>query len=317
MSKPIIAITLGDPAGIGPEIVAKALRDPRVRRSCKPLWVGDPLSFQSQKLALPRSLSEPVPVLQRPLKPGRIHATAGRAAYEAVCAAVRLLQQGKARALVTAPYSKQALGMSGLPVQGHTELLQDLTSSRRVAMLLAAGKIRVILVTRHLPLRRVPGELTPRALLDCAILGARFLKRFLNILRPRLVACALNPHAGEGGQLGQEEQTLYVKALKAAKRKGVWVEGPAPSDTAFREMIAGHYDLVLAAYHDQALIALKVHAPREIVNITLGLPFVRTSPGHGTAFDIAGRGIADPEPMIRAILWATKLCQNRALASIS
>jgi 4-hydroxythreonine-4-phosphate dehydrogenase len=282
--KPRIAITLGDPAGIGPEITAKALRDARVRRVCRPIVVGS-----STRIAM-----------------GRPSRKAGLRALEALRRGLLLVETGQADALVTAPVSKESFRLADHGFPGHTEWLAARCHTPDVAMLMVAGRLRAILMTRHVPLAQVPKHLSARLIQKNAGLGHAFVKKYLKRARPRLVACGVNPHAGDHGIIGTEEKRIYRPALAALRRRGIRVAGPVPSDAAFLHMAKGRYDLALAAYHDQGMIPLKLYAPDQLVNITLGLPFIRTSPGHGTAYDIAGKGKATPGPMIEAILLAAK-----------
>ena len=182
-------------------------------------------------------------------------------------------------------------------------------------MLMVSGPLRAILLTRHIPLARVARALNPRLIERSAELGYAFVRDYLGKAKPRLVACGINPHAGDHGIIGKEEIRLLSPAIRALKRKNILVAGPLPSDSVFPQMAQGRFDLALAAYHDQGMIPLKVYAPDRVVNITLGLPFIRTSPGHGTAFDIAGRGKASPGPMIEAILLAARYCPMTRLRS--
>lgn len=287
--KPLIAITLGDPAGIGPEIVAKALRDPSVSRVCEPLVIGEPPS------RLPRSF-----LLGRPSRLG------GRLAIDALRKAVQLVQQGRARALVTAPVSKEAFDAAGLGFPGHTEWLAKMAKVKSVGMLMAAGSLRALLMTRHVPLREVSRHLTAAVLSESAHLAFDFCRTRLKKSMPRLVVCGLNPHAGDNGLIGREEKTLFRPAIARLRKKGFSIAGPYSADAVYPAMAKGVYDVALAAYHDQGMIPLKLFAGRQLVNITLGLPYVRTSPGHGTAYDIAGKGKADPGPMVEAILLAAR-----------
>lgn len=282
--KPRVAITLGDPAGIGPEIVSKALRDSRVLRACAPVVLGEKRCSR----------------LGRPSREG------GRIAIDALELGLALTQSGQVQALVTAPVSKESFRLADHGFPGHTEWLAERCHAPDAAMLMVAGPLRAILLTRHIPLADVSKHLTSRSITHSAELGYRFVKTYLGKRRPRLVACGVNPHAGDHGIIGQEEKTLYRPALRALKTRGIGVLGPLPSDTVFRQMAEGQYDLALAAYHDQGMIPLKLFAPDRVVNITLGLPIIRTSPGHGTAYDIAGKGIASAGPMIEAILLAAR-----------
>lgn len=285
--KPRIAITLGDPAGIGPEIVAKALKDPRVRRACDPVVAGQPVRV--------------------PLgKPSR---QAGLSAIQALNEGLSLVRSGSVQALVTAPVSKESFRLADHGFPGHTEWLAAVCRIPEATMLMVAGPLRAILLTRHVPLSKVSAYLTPRLIRRSAELGYAFIKHQMGKAHPRLVACGVNPHAGDHGIIGKEERTLFTPALRALKRKGILVAGPLPADSVFPRIVRGQYDLALAAYHDQGMIPLKLYAPERVVNITLGLPFIRTSPGHGTAYDIAGKGKAHPGPMIEAILLAARYCR--------
>jgi 4-hydroxythreonine-4-phosphate dehydrogenase len=284
--KPRIALTVGDPAGIGPEIVAKACADARVLSVCEPLPYGPPASASFNQ--------------------GVLSAEAGRAAYDAVCAAVRDAVGGKVDGMATAPVNKLAFARAGLPWKGHTDLLAHLTGTARVAMMFWSEPLKVVLATVHIPLIEVATALT-RELVDGIIsLTAHGLPRF-GLSLPRLALAGLNPHAGEGGLLGTDEQRVLVPAVEAARRAGIDIQGPFPGDTVFVRASRGEFDAVIACYHDQGLIPVKLLAFGRAVNVTLGLPIIRTSVDHGTAFDIAGKGIADPSSMIEATLLAARL----------
>ena len=281
-----IAITAGDPAGIGPEIARKAAADPRVRQACEPVIYG--------------------PGDEARFAPGVLSADAGRAAYDAIRAAVRDAQAGIVQGMATAPVNKAAFALAGLPWKGHTDLLAHLTGSRRVAMMFWSEPLKVVLATVHIPLSEVPRALT-RELLDETIdLVVRELPRF-GLDRPRLALAGLNPHAGEEGVLGAEEGRVLRPAVEAARARGVRIDGPFPGDTVFVRAVRGEFDAVIACYHDQGLIPVKLVAFGRAVNVTLGLPIIRTSVDHGTAFDIAGRNIADPASLIEAVLLAAQL----------
>ena len=283
-----IAITVGDPAGIGPEIAAEAASDPRVREVCEPVLYGPGA---------------------RVFTPGELSAAAGRAAYDAICAAVRDAQAGLVSAIATAPVNKLAFARAGLPWKGHTDLLAHLTGSRQVAMMFWSPSLRVVLATIHVALADVPRLLT-RELLDGIIdLTARELPRF-QLSRARLALAGLNPHAGEDGVIGHEEQRVLGPAVAAARARGVDIQGPFPGDTIFGRAARGEFDAVIACYHDQGLIPVKLLAFGKAVNVTLGLPIVRTSVDHGTAFDIAGKGVADAGSMVEAVLLAARLARS-------
>ena len=285
-SRPRIGVTVGDPAGIGPEIAHKAADDPRVRAACEPVLYGPPGGQM--------------------FEPGRLTAEAGHAAYEAICTAVRDAAAGRIAGIATAPVNKLAFARAGLPWKGHTDLLAHLTGSAQVAMMFWSDPLKVVLATVHIPLAQVPQTITTELLAATIDLTARELPRF-GIDRPRLALAGLNPHAGEGGLIGSEETSVLAPAVEAARRRGVAIDGPFPGDTVFVRASRGEFDAVIACYHDQGLIPVKLLAFGRAVNVTLGLPIVRTSVDHGTAFDIAGRGVADPSSLIEAILLAARL----------
>jgi 4-hydroxythreonine-4-phosphate dehydrogenase len=289
MPLPRIGLTEGDPSGIGPEISAKAAADPRVRAVCEPVLYG---SDDRARFV-----------------PGRLSAEAGRAAYEAIGRALRDAQAGVIAGMTTAPINKEALALAGLKWRGHTDMLAELTGASRVAMMFHAERLRVVLATIHVPLAEVPRLLTTDLLSNVMELTAQELPRF-GFPKPRLALAGLNPHAGEHGILGREEQTVLEPAVARARAAGVDVTGPFPADTVFVRALAGKFDAVIACYHDQGLIPVKLVAFGQAVNVTLGLPVIRTSVDHGTAFDIAGRGVANPESMIQAVLLAARLAST-------
>jgi 4-hydroxythreonine-4-phosphate dehydrogenase len=287
--KPRIAITVGDPSGIGPEIAAHAAADPQVLDACEPLIYSPP---NGQTFA-----------------PGLLSAAAGRAAYDVIVRAVDDARQGLVGAIATAPVNKEAFRLAGLPWAGHTDLLAHLTGARDVAMMFYSDTLRVVLATIHIPLADVPRMLTAASLEATIGLTARELPRF-GIVRPRIAVAGLNPHAGEHGLFGREEETSIVPAIEACRKQGVDVSGPFPGDTVFVRARRGEFDVVVACYHDQGLIPVKLVAFGQAVNVTLGLPIIRTSVDHGTAFDIAGKGVANPESMIAAVLLAARLAKQ-------
>jgi 4-hydroxythreonine-4-phosphate dehydrogenase len=292
--KPIVAITAGDPAGIGPEIARKAADDPRVLAVCEPVIYGPPDGSR--------------------FEPGILSAEAGRAAYDAICAAVRDALDGRVSAIATAPVNKLGFSRAGLHWKGHTDLLADLTHAPRVAMMFWSEPLKVVLATVHVPLAEVPRLLTRALLGEIIDLTARELPRF-GIVRPRLALAGLNPHAGEEGLLGSEETQVLRPAVEDARGRGIAIDGPFPGDTIFGRATRGEFDAVIACYHDQGLIPVKLLAFGRAVNVTLGLPIVRTSVDHGTAFDIAGKGIADPSSMIEAVLLAARLSKPQGQRS--
>jgi 4-hydroxythreonine-4-phosphate dehydrogenase len=287
MDQPRIAITMGDPAGIGPEIAARAAADPRVLEVCAPVLFG--------------------PSPEAVFTPGVLSADAGRAAYDAIVRAAEAARRGDVAAMATAPINKEAFRLAGLHWAGHTDLLADLTGASHVAMMFHSEALRVVLATIHIPLAAVPRALTTESLEATIGLTARELPRF-GVAQPRIAVAGLNPHAGEHGLFGREEQDAIVPAVGRCRAQGINVSGPFPADTLFVRAARGEFDVVVACYHDQGLIPVKLLAFGHAVNVTLGLPIVRTSVDHGTAFDIAGRGVADAGSMIQAVLLAARLC---------
>ena len=285
-------MTVGDPSGIGPEIVRQAVADPRVRAVCEPVVYGPSTSAELERF-----------------EPGRLSAAAGRTSYAAVEQAVGDAMAGRLAAVATGPIHKEAWALAGLEWRGHTELLAHLTGAPGVAMLFEAPRLRVVLATVHVPLSAVPALLTPERIATVLDLTVSALPRF-GVDAPRLAVAGLNPHAGEGGLLGDEDRTVLAPAVEAARRRGADVTGPLPADTVFREAVDGRYDVVVACYHDQGLIPVKLVSFGEAVNVTLGLPIIRTSVDHGTAFDIAGQDVADPSSMVRAVMLAARLAET-------
>ncbi len=286
MPLPRIAITVGDPAGIGPEIAEKAAADSRVRAVCEPVLYG--------------SAGSPA------VRVGAPSAEGGRLAYEAIARAVGDAQAGRVSAVATAPISKEAFALAGLPWRGHTDLLAHLTGAPAVAMMFVSDAIRVVLATVHVALADVPRLLT-RGTLESAIrLAASALPRF-GAPSPRLALAGLNPHAGEHGVIGSEDDAVLAPAVAACRAAGIDITGPFPADTVFLRASRGEFDAVVACYHDQGLIAVKLLSFGRAVNVTLGLPIIRTSVDHGTAFDIAGRGVANPGSLIEAVTLAARL----------
>jgi 4-hydroxythreonine-4-phosphate dehydrogenase len=331
--KPIVAVTMGDPAGIGPEVILKALCDPAIKKSCHPLILGDWGVLQRTQAEAPRtpklvcwSNGQPVvPLLQRkdvfvvcPLsslsrkesRPGWPAKAGGHAAYRYICVAAKLALSNVADAIATAPISKSILIQAGYNYPGHTELLADLSGTPECRMMLIGKKLRVVLVTGHIPYNQVPRGLTREGIRTTLELTHRGLRSFFGIARPRIAVAALNPHGGEAGIFGDEEKALIMPAMEAARRKGVQAQGPFPADSLFHQAARGDYDAVVCMYHDQGLIPLKLHHFYGGVALTLGPPFIRTSVDHGTAYDIAGTGKADESSMREAILLAARLARQ-------
>ena len=329
-----LALTLGDPAGIGPEIVVKAWN--ALRRDGPPfLVVGDAQSLASASAAgasIIRKIVAPaealacfvdaLPVLDLPLRSpvvsGQPSAATAPSIIQWIETAVGLALCGKVAGVVTAPIAKAPLYDAGFKFPGHTEFLGELTAAasfegaRGPVMMLIAGDLRVALVTVHAPLAAVPGLLTTEGIVNTAQVTAQALQRDFGIARPRLVVAGLNPHAGEGGGIGREEIEIVAPAVRALEDLGIDVTGPHPADSLFPEVMRARYDAAICLYHDQALIPVKMLDFWGGVNVTLGLPIIRTSPDHGTAFDIAGRGLARPDSLIAAIRLADQLSRTRA-----
>lgn len=308
--KPSILITAGDPLGIGPEITVKALRSPAVRRACAPCVIGD-------TAALRRAGWTPALAPLLPADAGRLDFSkprptraGGAASLQAVLDGVRLVKSGAFAALVTAPVSKEAWALAGAPAPAHTDLFR-LLEGREPLMLFSRGRVNAALVTEHVPVASLRAALTKELIMQKARLFAGALGA-LGLRRPRLAVCALNPHAGDGGLIGREEIKTLRPAVAALRRSGLRAEGPLPSDAAWAAHLAGRSDGLLCLYHDQALAPLKVAPLRgPAVHWTWGLSFPRTSPAHGTAFDIAWKHKADAAGMAAAILFAARLAQAK------
>jgi 4-hydroxythreonine-4-phosphate dehydrogenase len=317
----MLALTMGDPAGIGPEITAAAWR---ALHETGPAFIviADPACFPAD---VPTSASiadfaRALPVmpikLAAPALPGRADTRNAPAILQSIERAVAMAQSGEVRGVVTNPIAKSVLQDAGFPHPGHTEFLAALTGcAGREIMMLASPMLRVVPVTVHLALRAALAALTTEAIVAAGVTTAAALTRDFGILRPRLAVAGLNPHAGEEGHMGQDEITLIRPAIAALRAQGLDVSGPWPPDALFTARARGQYDAAVCMYHDQALIPLKALDIDGGVNVTLGLPIVRTSPDHGTAFDIAGRGIADPASLIAAIRLADSIATQRSTAA--
>jgi len=290
--RPRLAVTLGDPRGIGPELVQAMLDDDAVTEHCELLLVG------------PRGTEVDVHEAIGVWSPSGGKALAGKLAGDAVVRAVELAQSGAVRGIVTAPLDKHALLLGGYDAAGHTELLADLTG-RKTAMMLASESLRVVLATTHLPLRDVPAALTADVLRDAIRLTREGLQHWFGMPTPRIALCALNPHGGDGGRFGSDDTELLAPI---AIEMGA--SGPFPADTVFVRAMRGEFDVVIAPYHDVGMTAIKVASFGSGVNVTLGLPFPRTSPDHGTALDIAGQGIADVSSFRHAVLLCARLANH-------
>lgn len=287
--RPTLAITLGDPRGIGPEVVLKAFADARVRDALHPLIVG------------PTGTGMTVDESVGAWTSGGDARQAGRLAGRAVERAVALAREGVVDGIVTAPIDKSALLAGGFDYPGHTEMLAALTGTR-TAMMLTSEHLRVVLATTHIPLRDVPTALTRDTIVECAAITRAGLQKWYGIAAPRIALCALNPHGGDSGRFGAEDEAVLAPAARAAK-----IDGPFPADTVFVRAMRGEFDVVIAPYHDVGMTAIKVAAFGTAVNVTLGLPFPRTSPDHGTALDIAGKGVADAGSFKAAIIECARI----------
>jgi 4-hydroxythreonine-4-phosphate dehydrogenase len=331
---PVIGITMGDPVGIGPEVIVKALCDTTIRSCCRPVVIGDRsiLEREIRRFSAPVKLRPSTSVSKIPEHPGEIilieqsqldpHAVrygepapeTGRALGAYIIKAVAMAQAGVIDAVVTAPISKKSLHDAGYDYPGHTEMLAQLTGAQDVVMMLAGDRLRVVLVTIHCALAEVPKLLSAEKILTTIRITHASLKNYFSLAAPRLAVAGLNPHAGEGRLFGGEEQEIIAPALEAARREGIDAAGPFPPDTIFYYAAQGKYDAVVCMYHDQGLIPLKLLHFEDGVNITLGLPVIRTSVDHGTAYDIAAQGIASPASMLRAIRTAVQMTRARATA---
>ncbi|HEX8179916.1 MAG TPA: 4-hydroxythreonine-4-phosphate dehydrogenase PdxA [Pyrinomonadaceae bacterium] len=326
--RPRIGITMGDPAGIGPEVVLKAVAEEKVRRACVPVIVGDAqlLAHTARTLdlqcgydiiqrgePLPASAHDPVIYhlnnISGHVEPGVESGAAGRAAGEYIEAAVELCAAGQVDAISTAPINKRALFLGGYSFPGHTEFLAHLTRAEECAMAFVAANLRIVLISTHVPLAQAIRLVERQRIERVVRLTERELKRW-GIARPRIAVAALNPHGAEGGLFGVEEAAEIAPAVATVRAEGLDVSGPFSADTIFLRASRGEFDAVIACYHDQAMIPVKCLSFSEAVNVTLGLPFIRTSVDHGTAFDIAGRGLAEHSSMVAAILLAAELART-------
>ncbi len=329
--KPIIGITMGDPAGIGPEVVVKSVTSGKVKGACHPLVFGSHRAIFSaasrfakrtavRRIVWPEDVKDSRSAINvlgctelshARVRMGRITRTSGKMAADSVFSAAQFALSDQIDALVTAPLSKRGLHLAGYDFPGHTELLAGLTATRNFAMMFVSKEHKVVLATTHLPLSEVARAISRRMLLDKLAVTQKALQMYFGLREPKIGVCALNPHCGEAGILGSEEKKTIIPAVRAAQRRGIRAQGPFPSDTIFSARVSRNFDCILAMYHDQALIPLKMGKTGEAVNVTIGLPIIRTSPDFGTALDIAGKGTADPGGMIKAILLACEMVKKR------
>jgi len=340
--KPVLAVTMGDPAGIGPEIIVKALKDSRLYDICIPVVIGDANSIEYAATRIVHS-SAAINIVQNPrdargvpgtidiyplsdldlsdIELGKLDARCGNAAFQAVRTAIELALAGKVDGTVTAPLNKEAIHLAGHHFDGHTEIYAKLTGTKSYSMMLADGKLRVAHVTTHMPLAKVSQALTLERILEVIRLGHEACCN-LGIARPRIGVSGFNPHAGENGIFGTEEQTTIGPAVEKARQEGIDATGPYPPDTVFCRAAGGGFDLVVAMYHDQGHIPLKMQSfiyddattswsGMTGVNVTLGLPVIRASVDHGTAFENAGKNVASQQSMINAIEYAAMLAAGK------
>jgi 4-phospho-D-threonate 3-dehydrogenase / 4-phospho-D-erythronate 3-dehydrogenase len=329
--RPILALTMGDPVGVGPEIIVKTLADSQIYQVCRPLVLGDFPALERARLEL--SPAANIHLAERPglgrykagtidlmplseLKPGDLEygrptRANGKATISYILKAIELALARQVAGMVTAPISKLSMNLSGYRYPGHTELLADKTGTPEVVMMLAGGEFRVILATIHCALAEVPGRLSPDGLLRLFRLVCQALAQDFGLAGAPLAVAALNPHAGEGGMFGREEEEIIIPAIKAAQAAGLPVEGPFPADTLFWRHRHGEFAGVVCMYHDQGLIPLKLLHFMDGVNVTLGLPIIRTSVDHGTAYDLAGTGQAAPDSLKAAISMAAAMAKRR------
>jgi 4-phospho-D-threonate 3-dehydrogenase / 4-phospho-D-erythronate 3-dehydrogenase len=328
INKPVLGISLGDVAGVGPEIAIKALMDSKIWEVCRPFLIGDRSVVSTYlRQIMPTAEWEPV-THPRDIPPrqgvylldcrnidfsqvqvGKVSLTCGVAALEYIRRGVELCLQGEMDALVTAPIHKEAVQMAGIDAPGHTEYLARLCGVSEVRMLLVVDQLRALHLTTHLSLKKAIEAVKKDRIVESIEFAARALRQ-LKIAGARIAVPGLNPHAGEGGLFGQEEKEEIFPAVEEARRRGFFVSGPIPPDTVFYRMERGEFDLVIALYHDQGHIPLKLKGFDRGVNITVGLPIIRTSVDHGTAFDIAGKLTATPDSLIQALLLAARMAEK-------
>jgi len=333
MDRPIIGITMGDPSGVGPEIIVKALSDGAMYDHCRPLVLGDPGAL---KLAMKGDVSIEIREVDGPAEAGGVRGRidlmpickldkecmvpgfpvvqGGRAMMDCVAKAVEMAMRREIAAVVTCPINKSLMQQAGYPYEGHTQFIAGITGSRDYVMMLAGKSLRVALVTIHCALKDVPYLLTTERIFRTIAVTGKALLRDFGIKNPRLAVAALNPHAGEEGLFGAEEEEIIKPSMEKAGTEGYNVMGPFPADTLFHRVVQGQFDAVIAMYHDQGLIPIKLLHFSDAVNVTLGLPIIRTSVDHGTAYDIAGKGVADPSSLKEAIRMAVKMADSRAVA---
>ena len=312
--KSLIGITMGDPGGIGPEVILKALTSPEIRAAANYVVIGSEKVLSNIS---DRVLTDNISVLDldnftvnnalshKPLP------DSGKASVEYILKGLDLAINGKIDALVTAPISKEAIKLAGYNYAGHTELLKEKTSVENVVMFMVGKGLRVSFVTTHLAVNEISGAINQENVFSTIQITATGLKTFFGIDQPKIAVCGLNPHCGDGDRFGTEERDVIIPAIERAQEMGINCHGPLSADTVFNKALNGEFDIVVVQFHDQGAIPIKMHAFDSGVNITLGIPVIRTSPTHGTAFDIAGKGVANPGSMIEAIRTAVLMTETR------
>lgn len=310
--KPILAITIGDPLGIGPEVCLKAF--PNLKKFSRPIFFGHRSVLACAAALIKRRLPPDLMIREPPLeypfkKPTR--RAAGAASLSYIQTAVTAWRSGQVDALVTSPICKEHIQKAGCPYPGHTEILAAATNSHKTFLMMVGPHLKVTLVTLHIPLQQVPKTLSTSLIVQASLLTHQALQRRFGIKRPRLAMAGLNPHAGEAGLFGSEEKTKVIPAVRELRRKKIAITGPLSPDTVYYQAVQGHYDAAISLYHDQGLIPIKLLDFDQAVNMTLGLPLIRTSVDHGTAFDIAWQNRANPESLIAAAELAAKLVRKK------
>ncbi len=333
MTLPIIGITMGDPTGIGPEIIVKALSMEEPFQACRPIIFGDgevlSRAIRIQNLSAAMEVIEKIPeagylpgkIFLLPvsrlditsLRFGQPDRACGEAMVKYIEEAVKWVRRGALDAITTCPINKQAMNAAGYSFPGHTELLGHLAQASPVGMMFLGSKWKIVLVTTHLPLKDVSGSITASRILSTLRLADEGMKNYFGIPHPKMAVLGLNPHCGEQGLLGEEEKKEVIPAIAEAKSLGMDVEGPFPADSFFNLSSGSAFDAVISMYHDQGLIPIKMLDFKGAVNFTLGLPFIRTSVDHGTAYDLAGKGLADPTNLVKAVLAAANLSKLRRM----
>jgi len=332
MKKPIVGITMGDAAGIGPEIIIKALNTNSIYEECVPVVIGDAKILENSKFKIQNSKFKINPIKEveeadgkfgtidcidlanidlAQLKIGKVNECAGKAAIEYIKKAVSLAQYNKIQAITTAPINKEAINKAGVHFAGHTDFLAHLTHVRKYAMMFVSSPLKVVLVSIHIPLYKAVRRLSQKKIFTTIKLTYHALKDYFGIKNPKIGVAGLNPHAGETGLFGKEEEKEIIPAIDVAQRKGINAVGPYSPDTIFYRAIKGEFDVVIAMYHDQGLIPIKLLAFDSAVNVTIGLPIIRTSVDHGTGFDIVGKNQANPKSMIEAIKLAARMARSK------